>query len=36
MIRMRAFQLALVGGAIVVLELLCRAGIVDRSTMIPP
>ena len=36
MIRVRAFQLALVGGAIVALEALCRAGIIDRFTMIPP
>ena len=36
MIRVRAFQLALVGGAIVALETLCRAGIIDRFTMIPP
>jgi NitT/TauT family transport system permease protein len=36
MIRVRAFQVAVVGGAIVILELLCRAGIVDRFTMIPP
>jgi NitT/TauT family transport system permease protein len=36
MIRVRAFQLALVGGAIVALEVLCRAGIIDRFTMIPP
>ncbi|MEA2970964.1 MAG: hypothetical protein QOE78_4225, partial [Alphaproteobacteria bacterium] len=34
MIRVRAFQLALVGGAIVALETLCRAGIIDRFTMI--
>jgi len=36
MIRVRAFQLALVGGAIVALEALCRAGIIDRFAMIPP
>ena len=36
MIRVRAFQVAVVGGAITILELLCRAGIVDRITMIPP
>ena len=36
MTRVRALQLALVGGAVVVLELLCRAGIIDRFTMIPP
>ena len=36
MIRVRALQVAVVGGAIVILELLCRAGIVDRFTMIPP
>ena len=36
MIRVRAFQVAVVGGAIAILELLCRAGIVDRFTMIPP
>jgi NitT/TauT family transport system permease protein len=34
MIRVRAFQLALVGGAIVALEALCRAGIIDRFTMV--
>ena len=36
MIRVRALQVAVVGGAIGILELLCRAGIVDRFTMIPP
>jgi NitT/TauT family transport system permease protein len=36
MTRVRALQLVLVGGAVVVLELLCRAGIIDRFTMIPP
>ena len=36
MIRVRALQVAVVGGVIVILELLCRAGIVDRFTMIPP
>jgi NitT/TauT family transport system permease protein len=36
MIAVRTLQVALVGGAIVILELLCRAGIVDRFTMIPP
>ena len=36
MTRVRALQLALIGGAVVVLELLCRAGIIDRFTMIPP
>ena len=36
MTHVRALQLVLVGGAVVVLELLCRAGIVDRFTMIPP
>ena len=36
MTRVRILQLALVGGAVVVLELLCRPGIIDRFTMIPP
>jgi len=36
MTRVRALQLALVGGAVVVVELLCRTGIIDRFTMIPP
>jgi len=34
--RVRLAQLALVGATIVVLELLCRSGIIDRFTMIPP
>jgi NitT/TauT family transport system permease protein len=32
----RFIQLAVVCGAILVLELLCRVGIIDRFTMIPP
>lgn len=36
MIVVRTLQVALVGAAIAILELLCRAGIVDRFTMIPP
>jgi NitT/TauT family transport system permease protein len=34
--RVRLAQLALVGATIVALELLCRGGIIDRFTMIPP
>jgi len=34
--RVRLTQLALVGATIVALELLCRGGIIDRFTMIPP
>jgi NitT/TauT family transport system permease protein len=36
MIRVRILQLGLVCAAIVALELLCRVGIIDRFTMIPP
>ena len=36
MIRVRILQLGLVCAAIVALELLCRFGIIDRFTMIPP
>src|SRR5262245_60365100 len=36
MTRVRLIQLAVVCGAILVLELLCRLGIIDRFTMIPP
>ena len=35
-IRVRILQLGFVGAAIVALELLCRFGIIDRFTMIPP
>jgi NitT/TauT family transport system permease protein len=34
--RVRLLQLALVGGSVAVLELLCRTGVIDRFTMIPP
>src|SRR5262249_45272392 len=36
MIRVRILRLGLVCAAIVALELLCRIGIIDRFTMIPP
>ena len=36
MIRVRVFQVAFVGGVVVILELLCRFGVIDRFTMIPP
>ena len=36
MTRVRLIQLGVVCGAILVLELLCRLGIIDRFTMIPP
>ena len=36
MIRVRLLQLGLVCALIVALELLCRVGIIDRFTMIPP
>jgi NitT/TauT family transport system permease protein len=36
MTRVRISQLVLVGASIAILELLCRAGIIDRFTMIPP
>ena len=36
MIRVRMLQLGLICGAIAALELLCRLGIIDRFTMIPP
>jgi NitT/TauT family transport system permease protein len=34
--RARLWQLVLVGAAIALVELLCRVGIIDRFTMIPP
>lgn len=34
--RTTLWQIGLVGTAIVVIELLCRAGVIDRFTMIPP
>ena len=34
MTRVRALQLALVGGAVVVVELLCRTGIIDRLLLL--
>jgi NitT/TauT family transport system permease protein len=36
MTRVRILQFALVGAIVVVLELLCRLGIINRFTMIPP
>ena len=36
MIRVRILQLALVGAIVSILELLCRLGIINRFTMIPP
>jgi NitT/TauT family transport system permease protein len=36
MSRVRIWQIGLVMGVIVALELLCRVGIIDRLTMIPP
>ena len=36
MIRVRMLQLGFVCVLIVALELLCRSGIIDRFTMIPP
>jgi NitT/TauT family transport system permease protein len=36
MTRVRLIQLGIVGLVIAVLELLCRAGVIDRFTMIPP
>jgi NitT/TauT family transport system permease protein len=36
MTRVRLLQLGIVGAVVVVLELLCRAGIINRFTMIPP
>ena len=36
MVRVRMLQLGLVCAAIAALELLCRVGIIDRFTMIPP
>jgi NitT/TauT family transport system permease protein len=36
MIRVRILQLAVVGSVIVLLELLCRFGLINRFTMIPP
>jgi NitT/TauT family transport system permease protein len=36
MSRVRVLQFVLVGAAVVAVELLCRLGIIDRFTMIPP
>ena len=36
MMRVRLLQLGVVGGAILILEALCRFGIINRFTMIPP
>ena len=36
MVRVRILQLSFVCAAVVALELLCRVGIIDRFTMIPP
>jgi ABC-type nitrate/sulfonate/bicarbonate transport system permease component len=36
MVRVRILQLSFVCAAIAALELLCRVGIIDRFTMIPP
>jgi NitT/TauT family transport system permease protein len=36
MTRARIVQIALIGAAVLVLELLCRTGIINRFTMIPP
>jgi NitT/TauT family transport system permease protein len=36
MIRVRILQLAVVGAVIILLELLCRFGVINRFTMIPP
>src|SRR5712671_2004512 len=36
MTRVRLIQLGIVGTVIAALELLCRAGVIDRFTMIPP
>jgi len=36
MTRVRLWQLGIVGTAVVALELLCRLGIINRFTMIPP
>jgi NitT/TauT family transport system permease protein len=36
MSRVRLIQLGIVGAVIAILELLCRAGIIDRFTIIPP
>src|SRR6516225_11966262 len=36
MIRVRILQLAVVGAVIILLEALCRCGVINRFTMIPP
>jgi NitT/TauT family transport system permease protein len=36
MTRVRILQLAFVGAVVIILELLCRLGIINRFTMIPP
>jgi NitT/TauT family transport system permease protein len=36
MTRVRVLQLAVVGAVVIIVELLCRLGIVNRFTMIPP
>jgi NitT/TauT family transport system permease protein len=36
MTRVRLWQLGIVGAAVVVIEVLCRAGVINRFTMIPP
>src|SRR5262249_48394032 len=36
MTRVRVLQLAFVGAVIILLEVLCRLGIINRFTMIPP
>ncbi len=36
MSRARLWQIGLIGGAVIALEILCRAGIINRLTMIPP
>ena len=36
MSRVRLWQIGLIAGAVAVLELLCRIGVIDRLTMIPP
>jgi NitT/TauT family transport system permease protein len=36
MTQVRVLQLGLVGAAVILLECLCRAGIINRFTMIPP
>ena len=36
MTRVRLLQLGIVGTAVIALELLCRLGIINRFSMIPP